>query len=223
MVMRFLSSALLAGAAAVLLGSSGNALAQNANMHRMTVQLPGGGVAEIQYTGNVPPQVTVRSGPAATSAFFQGASPLGATSPFATLDRMAAEMDREAAALLRYTDVMAAQPWPALGGLTLTNAQNLPPGTSGYSYVATLSGNGVCTRSTEITAAGNGPPRVVTHNSGNCGPDASVPAGNTGWSAPGIVLVPGAPPPIKRPDLLWTKNETAPQLYVTLLRDAAAR
>ena len=222
--MRFLSSALLVGAAAVLLlGSSGIALAQNANMHRMTVQLPGGGVAEIQYTGNVPPQVTVRSGPAATSAFVRGASPFGATSPFATLDRMAAEMDREAAALLRYAGIMAAQPWPALGGLTLTNAQNLPRGTSGYSYVATLSGNGVCTRSTEIIAAGNGPPRVITHSSGNCGPDTSVPAGNTGWSAPGIVRVPGAPAPVKRPDLLWTKSETAPQPYVTLVRDAAAR
>jgi hypothetical protein len=36
---------------------------------------------------------------------------------------------------------------------------------------------------------------------------------------PGIVRGPEAPG--KRPDLLWTKNETAQQRYVTMVRDAA--
>jgi len=186
-------------------------------MHTMTVQLPGGGMAEIRYTGNIPPQVTVSAGPAATGDVLPIASMLGTSSPFGMLDRITAEMDREAAALFRYADAMAAR--PGASGLTLTN---LPPGTRGFSYVSTMSGNGLCTRSTEITSTGNGPPRVVTHSSGNCGPEPSLP-GNAGWGAQGIVHAPATPAPTKRPDLLWTKNETAPQPYVTMVRDAAAR
>src|ERR1041385_3455767 len=221
-VMRALRTAILAGAAAAVFGFSGMALAQNSNMHTMTVQLPGGGMAEIRYTGNIPPRVTVSASPATTGDVSPVASMPGASSPFGMLDRVAAEMDREAAALFRYADAMATQPWPASNGLKLTNLQNLPPWTRGFSYVSTMSGNGVCTRSTEITATGNGPPRVVTHSSGNCGPEPRLP-GNAGWGAAGIVHAPATPAPSKRPDLLWTKNETAPQPYVTMVRDAAAR
>src|SRR5207248_10000435 len=129
---------LLAGAAAAVIGFSGAALAQSPNIHTMTVQLPGGGVAEIQYTGNVPPQVTVSSGPAAIGALLPTASLFAAQSPFATLDRMAAAMDREAAALFRYADATAMQPWPGSSGRMLTSVQNLPPGTRGFSYVSTV-------------------------------------------------------------------------------------
>jgi hypothetical protein len=220
--MRALGTAILAGAAAAVFGFPGMALAQNSNMHTMTVQLPGGGMAEIRYTGNIPPQVTVSAGRAAAGDILPVGSMLGANSPFGMLDRITAEMDREAAALFRYADAMSARPWPGASGLTLTNLQNLPPETRGFSYISTMSGNGVCTRSTEITATGNGPPRVVTHSSGNCGPEPRLP-GNAGWGAPGIVHAPATPAPSKRPDLLWTKNETAPQPYVTMVRDAAAR
>ena len=168
--MPILRTALLAGAAAAALGFSGMALAQTPNVHTMTVQLPGGGVAEIRYTGNVPPQVSVSPGPAAIGDLLPVSSVFGAGSPFAMLDRISAEMNREAAALFRYADSMASQPPAGPNGLTLTNLQNLPPGTRGFSYVSTISRNGVCARSTEITSTGNGPPRVVTHSSGNCGP-----------------------------------------------------
>ena len=215
--MRALRTLILAGAAAAVFGFSGMALPQNSNMHTMAVKLPGGGMAEIRYIGDVAPQVTVSAGPAATGDILPIASMLGANSPFGMLDRITAEMDREAAALFRYADAMAAR--PGASGLTLTN---LPPGTRGFSYVSTMSGNGLCTRSTEITSTGNGPPRVVTHSSGNCGPEPSLP-GNAGWGAQGIVHAPATPAPTKRPDLLWTKNETAPQPYVTMVRDAAAR
>lgn len=217
--MRNIRVAFLACAAAFI-GASGTALAQSPNIHTMTVQLPAGGIAEIHYTGNVAPQVTVSSGPAVTGALLPAASLFDAHSPLATLDRLLAEMDREVATLFRYADAMAAQPWRGAGGLTLTNVRTLPPGTRGFSYVSTVTGNGVCTRSTEITATGNGPPRVVTHSSGNCGPEANVPAGNAGWDAPGTMRAPATP--AKRPDLLWTKNETAQQPYVTMVRDAAA-
>ena len=220
--MRNTRLAVLAGAAAAFIGLPGAVLAQDSNMHSMTVQLPGGGVAEIHYTGNVPPQVTVNSGPPAVGRFLPASSLFGANSPFAMLDRLSAEMDREAAALFRYADAMAAQPWSRSNGLTLTNIQNLPAGTRGFSYVSTVTGNGVCMRSTEIRATGNGPPRIVTHSSGNCGAEASPP-GNAGWSAPGGVGVPARPVPAKRPDVLWTKNEAPQQSYLTMVRDAAAR
>ena len=220
--MRALRTAILAGAAAAVFGFSGMALARNSNMHTMTVRLPGGGMAEIRYIGDVAPKVTVSASPAATGDTLPVASMFGANSPFGMLDRISAEVDREAAALFRYADAMMARRWSGASGLTLTNVQNLPPGTRGFSYVSTMSGNGVCTRSTEITATGNGPPRVVTHSSGNCGPEPRLP-GNAGWGAPGIVHAPATPAPSKRPDLLWTKNETAPQPYVTMVRDAAAR
>jgi hypothetical protein len=219
--MRNIRLAVLVVAAAAVIGLPGAVLAQDSNMDSMTVQLPGGGVAEIHYTGNVPPQVTVSSSPAAVGHFLPASSLFGANSPFAMLDRLSAEMDREAAALFHYAHAMAAQPWSGSKGVTLTNMQNLPPGTRGFSYVSTVTGNGVCTRSTEITATGNGPPRIVAHNSGNCGPDS--PPGTAGWSAPGGVGLPATPVPAKRPDVLWTKNETVPQPYVTMVRDAAAR
>jgi hypothetical protein len=68
MVMPNFRNAALAGIVAAVIGCSGAALAQSSNTHTLTVQLPGGGIAEIHYTGNVAPQVTVSSGPAATNA-----------------------------------------------------------------------------------------------------------------------------------------------------------
>src|ERR1043166_8739110 len=62
-VMRALRTAILAGAAAAVFGFSGMALAQNSNMHTMTVRLPGGGMAEIRYIGDVAPKVTVSASP----------------------------------------------------------------------------------------------------------------------------------------------------------------
>ena len=35
-----------------------------------------------------------------------------------------------------------------------------------------------------------------------------------------MIGVPAVPAQPKRPDLLWTKNETQPQSYVTMVRDA---
>jgi hypothetical protein len=57
MVMRVFRTALLAGAVIAVSGISGVAAARDLNTHVMTIQVPGGGVAEIRYTGDVPPQV----------------------------------------------------------------------------------------------------------------------------------------------------------------------
>ena len=202
--MRLLRMALLAGASA--LSSFGAASAQTGNV--MTVALPGGGVAEIRYSGNVPPKVVIGEVPSLGSwslvpSFF------GPDSPFAMMDRISAEMDRQAAAMFRRAEILASegrsgQPIEAAFG-------NLPAGSRGYSYISTISGNDVCTRSVEITSQGSGPPRVVSHSSGDCAPATR---GSVGAGAQ-----PPAPP-AKQPDLLLTNANGGPS-YNGMVRHVA--
>jgi len=211
--MQSVRTALLAGAAAVsLAGLSGAATARDFNTHVMTVQLPDGSVAEIRYTGDVPPQVMFNSAPAAWDAFVPVGSFFGPGSPFTMLDRITAEMDREAASLMRRAEMWANA--PAFGVTRPIEAAlgNLPPGAQSYTMVSTWSGNGVCTQSVEITSPANGgQPRVVSYSSGNC---ASSP-GSTG-----VIGTPRAPAPVRGPDILETRAPGA-QPYPDLVREAA--
>lgn len=149
--MRIVPTTLLAGVAAV-------ALAGTAFAHTMTVRLPGGATETITYSGNVAPQI----------AF--GPTP---DSPFALMQQISAEMDREAAAMMNQMDQLqsVALRQVANGGQPLEVAlTNLPRGAQSYSVVSTLSSGGVCTQSMQITSQGPGQkPQVVTHSSGNCG------------------------------------------------------
>lgn len=199
--MRTLQTALLAGIAAVAIGSGGAAFAQSPQMHVMTVRLPGGGIEQIEYTGKVPPQVDVTSMPATVSPMPMPVL-CGGEPPFAIMDRISAEMDREADTMFRQTAALAAAvragqfPVQVPGGLTEAAMGSVPPGSESFSYISTMSGSGVCTQSVQITASGNGgPPRVVSHSTGNCG-------------AAGIA-----------PDLLWTKAD-GPRPYAGLVHVA---
>jgi len=185
----------MAGAAVLAIGIAGAASAQTANV--MTVALPGGGVAEIRYTGNVPPKVVIGETPPAYAALTPAASFFGLESPFAMMERISAEMDREAAAMFRRAELLAAQ---ARSGQPIEAAfGSLPSGSRGYTFISTASGNGVCTRSVEITSQRGGPPRVVSRSTGNCDPA-------TGGSD-GAATVPAVPArPAKQPDLLLTRN-----------------
>ena len=174
--MRTLKTALEAGGAAVAaLGFCGLALAQGPQVHTMTVTLPGGGVEQIQYTGPVAPKIYVGDAPApifaAMPSFF------GSGSPFAEMERISAAMDRQADQMFR--QAAAIQAGSALPNLTAVS--DMPAGSHEYSFVSTMSGNNVCSRSMVITSQGNGAaPRVVTHTSGNCSavgaPGYQVPA-----------------------------------------------
>jgi hypothetical protein len=195
--MRNIRIAILASAAATAVaGLAGVAMARDLNTHVMTVEVPGGGVAEIRYSGDVPPQVVVSPAPVALNAFGPVGAFFGPASPFAELERISAAMDREAASLMRRAELLARA--PVLGGSQPIEAglRGLPPGTTSYTMVSTWSGNGVCSQSVEITSPTDGSkPRVVSHNSGNCG------------AAPGSVGTVGTPTmpvPTHRPDILET-------------------
>jgi hypothetical protein len=183
--------------AALAIGGSSAALAQTSQTHVMTVRLPDGGVAQIRYAGDVAPQVSVGDAAAPVAAWAPMPSLFGPDSPFAMMERISAEMDRRAAAMFRQADALAAQ--AQSGQLTEAAAGNLPPGGQSYSFVSTMSGNGVCSQSVEITSQGNGaPPRIVRHSSGDC---AVAPGGS------GTVNLPTAP--AARPDAIWTNARPA--------------
>ena len=81
--MRVFRTALLAGAAAIAAaGLSGVAAARDLSTHVMNVQVPGGGVAEICYTGDVPPQVVFSRAPTALDTFTPFGAFFGPASPF---------------------------------------------------------------------------------------------------------------------------------------------
>src|SRR5581483_7643855 len=93
--MHSLKSLLIAGAAIAGLAVLAPAVARELNTHHMTVPVPGGGVATIEYSGNIAPKVSFRPvagpqlvDPFAWSAAFDFPS-------FAALDHMAADMDRQ--------------------------------------------------------------------------------------------------------------------------------
>jgi hypothetical protein len=215
MVMRNVRTAILAGVAAITIaGLSGVAAARDLNTHVLTVEVPGGGVAEIRYTGDVPPQVVFSPAPATLSASTPLGAFFGSASPFAELARISAAMDRETASLIRQAEQLARA--PAFGGTPPIEAglRSLPPGTTSYTMVSTWSGNGVCSQSVEITSPVNGgKPRVVSHSAGNCG---SAP------SSVDSIGTPTVPAPTPRPDMLETRVHGNPP-YPELVREAAWR
>jgi hypothetical protein len=203
--MASLRKILLAGVAAVGIAVSGAASAQNA--HIMTVAVPGGGIAQIRYVGDVPPQAAFEARMSVTSVF-------GPDSPFAMMDRIVAEMDRRTAAMFRYAEAIADR--ASVGGLAETALGAVPPGGESYSYVSTMSGNGVCAQSIRIMSRGDGaPPFVERHSSGNCGAAAVTP-GRSG-------VQPAAPVPMapaKQPDLILTQGAGGP--YAGMVRHVAS-
>lgn len=168
--MRIAKHLALAGAGALALAvGTGLALAQP--LHSMTVRLPDGGIAQIRYSGNIPPRVAFMPGPPA-SAYMRSAyarpAYYRAASPFATLDRISAQMDREMDALM--SEVAMTPPLANPQAMFNVDMRNLPPGALQYSAVSTVAGGGnFCTRSIEITRGASGArPRIVERTSGDC-------------------------------------------------------
>jgi len=172
--------ALLAGAAGIVLaGLTGMATAQTvtnpAQPHVLNVRLPDGQVEQIRYAGDVPPTVMLAPDTAMVPSFGPG-------SPFAMLERMSADMDRQAVALFHDIDAM-------------------PPNAGGFGLIPVMSGPGVCMRSVQVTFVGGGQaPHVVSHTAGDCGPahGSATPA-----------MLPSAPVPHRTaPDVILARADS---------------
>jgi hypothetical protein len=141
----------------------------------MTVDLPDGSLARIEYKGDIAPKVTVE--PMTRLVPVQLADS-AMTAPFALFDRIAADMDRQMDAMFRQARMLEAA---SAGDAPLDRAAfgALPAGTISYRFVSTGTGNGVCSRSVQVTSLGAGQqPKVVSNSSGDCGTPAraTVPA-----------------------------------------------
>ncbi len=204
--MRVSRSLLFAGAAVALAGVTAVTAAER--QHVMTVRLPDGSLEQIRYSGDVAPKVALGDevpAPAAMFGFLDTA--FGPDSPFAVMDRMSAEMDRQTDAMMRQAAVAAAQPAAAGGDvqMQMTSLGEVPAGAH-YSYVSTTIVDGKsCTTSVQTVSQGEGKPAQLLHKvSGDCSavkaPAAPIPAvALAAPRAPGAVTqvsapaVPGAP------------------------------
>ena len=175
--MRTLKTIVLGTAAAALV--AGAALAASAKLHTMTVALPDGGTATIQYTGDVKPNVRISTNPFETGFFapapiFFAPDPVAADAGFAQIEarmqQIQAQMDRQMQAALTEADALAKQ---ADQNAPMSAAfSNLPAGTESYSFISSTNGGKTCTKLTTITSDGHGKPNVVTKTSGDCAPSA---------------------------------------------------
>lgn len=203
--MRLTRTAALVGLASLAVAGAAWAAEKPAKPHvqTMEVKLPDGGVARIRYSGDVAPEVGF--GRTAMDALPDGLDP----APFAAMDRIMADMDLQAAQMLREVQDMqlrmAAAPnaggggkpgemqWvslpgfgPAGGPIAVTA---LPPGAVSYSSVTRISGGRACTETVQVTrTSADAAPQVVRRASGDCG-SAADPAPS---SAP-AAAAPAAP------------------------------
>ncbi|HYZ20699.1 MAG TPA: hypothetical protein VE690_00955 [Rhodopila sp.] len=176
-MMRVPKVTLLGGVAALAL--AGAAHASPSDSHTMTIRLPNGQAETIRYTGEIPPTVVIAPDGSFT------AMPMAFTSiadPFAMMQRVAADMDRQAAIMLQQVEQMAAQPmFDTTEPMTIAG------------------GPGVCMESVQITYTGHGQPHVVRQTSGDCGPathattPSTVPEPPAATHAPGTIEVRNPP------------------------------
>jgi hypothetical protein len=146
-VVRVSPWSILVGAAAALTAAGMTpAVAGDNQVHVLTVQLPGGGVEHIQYSGDVAPRIVLVP-MSSTMSVMQD-------DPFAALERISDMMQQQEIMMLRQMQALTAVPF----------------GAGGHAFVSTMAGNGVCMRSVRITYNnGEEAPKVVSSTSGDCG------------------------------------------------------
>jgi hypothetical protein len=156
--MRKARAILLAGLGAVSL--TGAAAAPGQKTHTMSVPLPDGSIAKIEYVGDVAPKVTID--PAPVPRFFGG---------FGAFDRTMTDMRRQMDAMIRRMRQMQSRPVTRARGMNIASYGDMPEGSTSVSVVSTTNGGKTCTRTTEVTSQGAGkPPKVVERVSGDCAP-----------------------------------------------------
>ena len=138
------------------------------NLHTMTLKLPDGGVAKIEYSGDIPPKVDIQSG-----------GPTNVSAGFPEFTKIEAAMDRQMDDMLRQARIMMAA--PMLPNTPFRMSLGGAPGDDSRWFVSTANGHDFCARSVEVTVI-NGKRSVRSHTVGNCSspsaaPDAAVPSG----------------------------------------------
>ena len=157
--MRIARTTILAGAGLLLV--AGTAAAAAEKLHTMHVSLPDGSVAQIEYSGDVAPQVTVQPADAQVAAY---------ADPFAELDRMAAYMEAQHQAMMQQVAQLeqAAAHAGSAGANGVTLVGDLPAGTH-FSYVSSTTDANGCTRTVEYSSDGSSQqPKVTRTSAGSC-------------------------------------------------------
>jgi hypothetical protein len=157
--MRFARTTILAGGAAMLL--AGTAAYAADKLHTLNVSLPDGSVAQIEYSGDVAPKVSVV--PATVV-------PIAYADPFAELDRMAAYMEAQHEAMMRQVAAMEQAAARAGAGSPgqLTVVGDLPAGTH-FTYVSSTTDANGCTQTVEYRSDGSSAqPKVTRTSAGSC-------------------------------------------------------
>ena len=157
------NSVIVGGVAVILAASAGLALAAMPAMHTLTVKMPDGGTADIQYAGDVAPKVSFKDSPAA-NPFPAGAAFLDDPA-FADMQRLSAAMDKQ------MNDAMSQMTAPGAmmktGGMDADG--NLPAGVTWSSLSNQPHGGTFCARSVEMTQGpGDKAPKIVTKTEGQC-------------------------------------------------------
>lgn len=153
---------------------AGTALAAHPSAHRMTIALPGGGAAVIDYQGDVAPQVRIAPAPGYGPAAFAddpGFPGFGWLGDFSALDR---QFD----AMLRQANALAAAPVASgtAPQASVVSFGAMPPGASSYSMVSVTTPKGTCVKTVETRSMGPGkPPSTTVRSSGNCDSAAAAP------------------------------------------------
>jgi hypothetical protein len=152
--MRKIQTVLLAGALA-LAGTA--ALAASNDVHHMKVRLADGSVANIEYTGDVAPKVSLA---APRPMDFAAFSPqIGFMPGFAQIDAM---MNAQMRQMQQQIGTMMAMPWNS----------NRP-----IDAAFGKAGSNFCAQSVSITTDANGKQNIQRKTAGNCGGvNASAPA-----------------------------------------------
>jgi hypothetical protein len=134
----------------------------------MTMQLPDGRTLRVEYTGNVPPRISVAKSPLAITWPTFSAFDLGPS--FAELQRISAEMERQMDTLMRDAQSSFSIVAPSAdNGLYDIKLGDLPPGSMSYSFFSTSNGRTTCSKMVEVTKPGDGAkPKVVSRTSGDC-------------------------------------------------------
>jgi len=154
--MRKTTIALMAGALA-LAGTA--AFAASDNVHHMTVRLADGSVANIAYTGDVAPKISIV--PQRSLADF---APGFGFAPFGNFQQIDAMMDAQMRAMQQQINAMMAMPFAANAPIEAAFGKMTP-------------GAHFCAQSVRITTDANGKQNIERQSSGDCG--GSAPAAHS--------------------------------------------